>query len=52
MASPAPTGTTTKRSPAAPRPDLVTYNSLKPGSLLNFVEVKNGVDDDDPIGAP
>jgi hypothetical protein len=41
-----------KRSPAAPRPDLVTYNSLKPGSLLNFVEVKNlSVDDDGQVNA-
>lgn len=35
-----------RRSPAEPRPDLVTYNSLKPGSTLHFVEVKNlSVDD-------
>jgi hypothetical protein len=41
-----------KRSPAAPRPDLVTYNSLKPGSMLNFVEVKNlSVDDDGQVNA-
>lgn len=41
-----------KRSPAAPRPDLVTYNSLKPGSQLNLVEVKNlGVDDDGQVNA-
>lgn len=41
-----------KRSPAAPRPDLVTYNSLKPGSLLNFIEVKNlSLDDDGQVNA-
>lgn len=30
----------------------MTYNSLKPGSLLNFVEVKNlSVDDDGQVNA-
>jgi hypothetical protein len=41
-----------KRSPAEPRPDLVTYDSLKPGSTLHFVEVKNlSVDDDGQLNA-
>ncbi len=41
-----------QRSLAKPRPDLVTYNSLKPGSPLNFVEVKNlNVDDDGQVNA-
>lgn len=30
----------------------MTYNSLKPGSMLNFVEVKNlNVDDDGQVNA-
>jgi hypothetical protein len=41
-----------QRSLAEPRPDIVTYNSLKPGSPLNFVEVKNlSVDDDGQVNA-
>jgi hypothetical protein len=41
-----------KRSPAEPRPDLVTYDSLKPGSTLHFVEVKNlSVDNDGQLNA-
>lgn len=41
-----------RRSPAEPRPDLVTYGSLKPGSTLHFVEVKNlSVDDDGQLNA-
>jgi hypothetical protein len=41
-----------QRSRAAPRSDIVTYDSLTPGSTLNFVEVKNlKVDDDGQINA-
>ena len=39
-------------SRAEPRPDIVAYNSLKPGSTLHFVEVKNlNVDNDGQINA-
>lgn len=41
-----------QRSKSEPRPDLVTYDDLKPGSTLHFVEVKNlNVDDDGQVNA-